>query len=450
MTDTKAGSPMAMSSASTHAEAAHAPDRRTILKGAAGAAGLLAAARMVLPGGAFAQMAGPEIKGTKLGYIALTDAAPLVIAKEKGFFTKHGLPDMDISKQASWGATRDNMALGLARNGIDGGHILRPKTHMYAAGTVMQNNQPLPMYTLLNLNNDCQGISVSNEYKDLNIQKDASPLKEAFARKKAAGKELTAAMTFPGGTHDLWIRYWLAAGGIDPDTDIKVITVPPPQMVANMKVGNMDCFCVGEPWNEQLVNQNIGYTALTTGELWSNHPEKILGMRADFVDTNPRATQAILMAVMEAQMWCEKAENKQEMAEIVGRRQWFNVPVADIIGRIRGEINYGLGRKVTDPKLAMKFWGENGAVSYPWKSLDTWFITENIRWGKFPVNTDIKALVDRTNRADLWGAAAKSLGLANAPSGDSRGTETFFDGMTFDPANPMAYLKALKIKRAAV
>lgn len=450
MTDTKADSPMAMSSASTRAEAALAPDRRTILKGAAGAAGLLAAARMALPGGAFAQMAGPEIKGTKLGYIALTDAAPLVIAKEKGFFTKHGLPDMDISKQASWGATRDNMALGLARNGIDGGHILRPKTHMYAAGTVMQNNQPLPMYTLLNLNNDCQGISVSNEYKDLNIQKDASPLKEAFARKKAAGKELTAAMTFPGGTHDLWIRYWLAAGGIDPDTDIKVITVPPPQMVANMKVGNMDCFCVGEPWNEQLVNQNIGYTALTTGELWSNHPEKILGMRADFVDTNPRATQAILMAVMEAQMWCEKAENKQEMAEIVGRRQWFNVPVADIIGRIRGEINYGLGRKVTDPKLAMKFWGENGAVSYPWKSLDTWFITENIRWGKFPVNTDIKALVDRTNRADLWGAAAKSLGLANAPSGDSRGTETFFDGMTFDPANPMAYLKALKIKRAAV
>jgi nitrate/nitrite transport system substrate-binding protein len=450
MTDTKAGSPMAMSSASTRAEAALAPDRRTILKGAAGAAGLLAAARMALPGGAFAQAAGPEVKGTKLGYIALTDAAPLVIAKEKGFFTKHGLPDMDISKQASWGATRDNMALGLARNGIDGGHILRPKTHMYAAGTVMQNNQPLPMYTLLNLNNDCQGISVSNEYKDLNIQKDASPLKEAFARKKAAGKELTAAMTFPGGTHDLWIRYWLAAGGIDPDTDIKVITVPPPQMVANMKVGNMDCFCVGEPWNEQLVNQNIGYTALTTGELWSNHPEKILGMRADFVDTNPRATQAILMAVMEAQMWCEKAENKQEMAEIVGRRQWFNVPVADIIGRIRGEINYGLGRKATDPKLAMKFWGENGAVSYPWKSLDTWFITENIRWGKFPVNTDIKALVDRTNRADLWSAAAKSLGLANAPSGDSRGIETFFDGMTFDPANPMAYLKALKIKRAAV
>jgi nitrate/nitrite transport system substrate-binding protein len=423
--------------------------RRSLLQ-ISGTAGLLAAAKVAFPGGAFAQGAGPEVKGTKLGYIALTDAAPLIIAKEKGFYTKHGLPDMDIAKQASWGATRDNMALGTKANGIDGGHILRPKTHLYATGSVMQNRQPLPMYTLLNLNEDCQGISISNEYKDLKIAKDSSPLKEAFARKKAAGKDLTAAMTFPGGTHDLWIRYWLAAGGIDPDSDIKVITVPPPQMVANMKVGNMDCFCVGEPWNEQLVNQDIGYTAVTTGEIWDNHPEKILGMRADWVDANPKATQAMLMAVMEAQIWCEKAENKQEMAEIVSRRQWFNVPVADIIGRIRGEINYGLGRKVTDPKLAMKFWGTNGEASYPWKSLDTWFITENIRWAKFEPNIDIKALVDKTNRSDLWSEAAKTLGVANAPSGDSRGIETFFDGVKFDPADPMGYLKSLKIKRAAV
>jgi nitrate/nitrite transport system substrate-binding protein len=420
--------------------------RRTAL---AGTAATLAAARGLFPTGAFAQAAGPEVKGARLGYIALTDAAPLVIAKEKGLFAKHGVGDVDVARQASWGAMRDNMALGSARNGIDGGHILRPKVHMYSAGTVTQNNVPIPMYNLLNLNEDCQGISVSNEYKDLNVQKNSAPLREAFARKKAAGKDLTAAMTFPGGTHDLWIRYWLAAGGIDPETDIKVIVVPPPQMVANMKVGNMDVFCVGEPWNEQLVNQNIGYTALTTGELWNRHPEKVLGMRAEWVDANPRATQAIMMAVMEAQMWCEKAENKQEMAEIVGRRQWFNVPVADIIGRIKGEINYGHGRKVTDPSLAMKFWGKSGEVSYPWKSLDTWFITENMRWGKFPANFDIKAMVDKTTRSDLWSAAAKTLGVANAPTGDSRGVETFFDGVKFDPAKPMDYLNSLKIKKVA-
>ena len=422
--------------------------RRSLLS-LGGAAATMAAARTMLPSGAFAQGTGPEVTGTRLGYIALTDAAPLVIAKEKGFFTKHGLPDMDIAKQASWGAMRDNMALGTKANGIDGGHILRPKTHLYATGKVMQNSQPLPMYTLLNLNEDCQAISVSNEFKDQKAGLNAGVLKDAFAAKKAAGKDVKVAMTFPGGTHDLWMRYWLAAGGIDPDKDVSTIVVPPPQMVANMKVGTMDAFCVGEPWNEQLVNQGIGYTALTTGELWARHPEKILGMRADWVDANPKATLAILMAVMEAQAWCEKMENKQEMAEIIGRRQWFNVPVADIIGRLKGDINYGNGREAKGTKLFMKFWGDKGESSYPWKSLDSWFIAENIRWGKFDPTLDIKALVDKTNRSDLWIAAAKGLGLSGTPTGDSRGVEKFFDGKVFDPANPSAYLASLSIKRVA-
>ena len=433
---------------STRIAAETLPSRRALLR-LTGAAATITAARALFPSGAFAQGTGPEVKGTKLGYIALTDAAPLVIAKEKGFFAKHGLPDMDIAKQASLGATRDNMALGTKANGIDGGHILRPKTHLYATGKVMQNGQPLPMYTLLNLNEDCQAISVSNEFKDLTVGTDSTALKAAFEAKKAAGKDVKVAMTFPGGTHDLWIRYWLAAGGIDPDKDVQTIVVPPPQMVANMKVGTMDAFCVGEPWNEQLVNQGIGFTACTTGELWSRHPEKVLGMRADWVDANPKATQAILMAVMDAQMWCEKMENKQEMAEIIGRRQWFNVPVADIIGRLKGDINYGRGKTAAGTKLFMKFWGEKGESSYPRKSLDAWFITENIRWGKFDLSTDIKALVDKTNRSDLWIEAAKALGVTGHPTGDSRGKETFFDGKIFDPADPMAYLKSLAVKRVA-
>lgn len=410
---------------------------------------LLSAVKAAFPSGAFAQGTGPEVKGTRLGYIALTDAAPLIIAKEKGMFAKYGLPDMEIAKQASWGATRDNMALGAKANGIDGGHILRPKVHLYSTGKVMQGNQPLPMYTLLNLNEDCQGISVSNEFKDLPVGKDASALRDAFAKKQASGKEVKVAMTFPGGTHDLWLRYWLAAGGIDPDKDVSTIVVPPPQMVANMKVGNMDAFCVGEPWNEQLVHQDIGFTACTTGEVWFKHPEKVLGMRADWVDANPKAAKAIMMAVMEAQQWCEGANNKLEMAEIIGRRQWFNVPVTDIIGRIQGDINYGRGRVEKGTNLGMKFWGEGGSVSYPWKSLDTWFVTENIRWGKFEPTIDIKALVDKTNRSDLWLEAAKTLGVANTPSSDSRGKETFFDGKVFDPQNPLTYLASLAIKRAA-
>lgn len=423
--------------------------RRDFLKSAAATAALLGAAKALFPSGAHAAGTGPEVSGAKLGYIALTDSAPLIIAKEKALYAKYGVPDVEVEKQASWGATRDNMALGGGAGGIDGGHILRPKAHLYASGAVMQNNQPLPMYTLLNLNEDCQGISVAQEYAEAGVTLDSGALKQAFAKKKAEGKEVVAAMTFPGGTHDLWLRYWLAAGGIDPRSDVNVIVVPPPQMVANMKVGNMDCFCVGEPWNEQLVNQNIGFTALTTGELWFRHPEKILGMRAAFVDANPNATLAIMMAVMEAQQWCENIENKEEMAQVIGRRQWYNVPAADIIGRIKGDINYGNGRTAQGTNLLMKFWGEKGETSYPWKSLDSWFMTENIRWGYFPADTDIRAMVDNTNRSDLWLEAAKGLGLTDLPEGDSRGVETFFDGKVFDPADPQAYLDSLAIKAVA-
>ncbi len=426
-----------------------ASTRRQFLRDASATGALLMAARSALSGGAFAQEAGPEVKGAKLGYIALTDAAPLIIAKEKGYFAKYGVPDTEVLKQASWGATRDNLVLGSEANGIDGGHLLSPIPYLMSTGKITQNNVPLPMMILARLNYDTQGISVANEYKDTGVTLDSSKLKAAFEAKKAAGKEVKAAMTFPGGTHDLWIRYWLAAGGIDPDKDVSTIVVPPPQMVANMKVGTMDVFCVGEPWNEQLVNQGIGFTALTTGELWKNHPEKALGMRAAFVDKYPKATQAILMAVMEGQQWCDAMANKAEMSDILGRRQWFNVPPADIIGRLKGDINYGNGRVATGTDLYMKFWA--GGVSYPFKSHDAWFLAENIRWGKFDPTTDINALVNSVNREDLWRAAAKTLGVAAAdiPASSSRGKETMFDGKVFDPADPSAYLKSLAIRRIA-
>jgi nitrate/nitrite transport system substrate-binding protein len=306
------------------------------------------------------------------------------------------------------------------------------------------------MYLLLRLNLDAQAISVTNEFKDLKVTTDASQLKAAWAAKKAAGKDVKVAMTFPGGTHDVWVRYWLAAAGIDPDKDISLITVPPPQMVANMKVGNMDAFCVGDPWHEQLVNQGIGYTACTTGEIWFKHPEKALGMRAAWVDKHPKATQAILMAVMEAQQWCDKMENKDELAAITGKRQWFNVPVADMIGRLKGTINYGHGRVETGSKQIMKFW--QGHASYPFKSHDLWFVTEDIRWGKFEPTIDSKALVEKVNREDLWRTAAKELSVSasDIPTTTSRGKETFFDGKVFDPENPSAYLKSLSIKRVEV
>ncbi len=424
--------------------------RRQVLKAGAGTMALLAAARLNLPAGAFAQGAGPEVKGAKLGFIALSDAGPLFVAKDKGFFAKHGMPDTEVLKQASWGTLRDNIVLGSEGNGIDGAHILTPMPYLISAGKVTQNNVPTPMYILARLNLDGQCISIGKEYADLKVGLDAKPFKVALDKKKAEGKSIKAAMTFPGGTHDLWLRYWLAAGGIDPDKDIETIVVPPPQMVANMKVGTMDTFCVGEPWNSQLVNQKIGYTALTTGELWNKHPEKSLGMRAAWVDKNPIAAKAITMAVMEAQQWADKAENKEELAAIMGKRQWINCPVEDIVDRAKGKFDYGTGRVVENSPHVMKYWADN--ASYPYKSHDLWFMTEDIRWGKYEPGFDSKALIEKVNREDVWRDAANALGVAAAdiPASTSRGNETFFDGKLFDPDNPAAYLKSLAIKRVEV
>jgi nitrate/nitrite transport system substrate-binding protein len=422
--------------------------RRDLIKsaGAVAAAGSLSA---IMTRPLYAAAATPETTKAVLGFIALTDAAPLIIAKEKGFYAKYGMPDVEVVKQASWGTTRDNLVLGSAGNGIDGAHILTPMPYLISTGKVTQNNVPTPMYILARLNLDSQCISVGAEYAGLKVGLDAKPFKAALEKKKAAGNAIKAAMTFPGGTHDLWIRYWMAAGGIDPDKDIETIVIPPAQMVANMKVGTMDCFCVGEPWNEQLKNQKIGYTALTTGELWGKHPEKSLGMRADWVDKNPKATHALLMAVQESQMWCDKAENREELAQIVAKRAWFNVPFQDIVSRLQGKFDYGTGKVVDRSPHLMKFWRDN--ASYPYQSHELWFLTENVRWGKFTGKEDFKALISKVNREDLWRAAAKELKVpaVQIPATTSRGVEKFFDGKVFDPANPGAYLQSLAIKRSA-
>ncbi|QKT02387.1 ABC transporter substrate-binding protein [Ectothiorhodospiraceae bacterium 2226] len=393
----------------------------------------------------FARAAGakPETTRATLGFIALTDAAPLFIALEKGFFAKHGMSDVRVEKQSSWGTTRDNLELGSRRNGIDGAHILTPMPYLIHH----RGNTRMAILARLNLAGQC--ISVAREYAELAVGTDASGLGEVFAGKRKRGADVRAAMTFPGGTHDLWIRYWMAAAGIDPNRDIATITVPPAQMVANMRVGSMDAFCVCEPWNMQLINQGIGYTANTTGELWHNHPEKAFAMRADYVEAHPNAARALTMAIMEAQMYCEDPAHKEEVAQICSRRRYIHAPYADIIDRMQGNFDYGTGRVVENHPAQMRYWNDH--ASYPYKSHDLWFLTENIRWGYLPAGLDTRALVDEVNREDIWREAAQALGVDGQaiPASTSRGTETFFDGKTFDPDNPQAYLDSLAIKRIA-
>jgi nitrate/nitrite transport system substrate-binding protein len=386
----------------------------------------------------------PEVTTAKLGFIALTDACPLIIAKVKGYFEKYGMKDVEVTKQASWAVTRDNIVLGSGGGGIDGAHILTPMPYLISEG-IVTNGKKVPMYILARLNVNGQGICLSNDYGGQSFTAEAKGLQEAIAKNKAAGKSPKAAVTFPGGTHDLWMRYWLSANGIEPVKDIELIVVPPPQMIANIKAGNMDAFCVGEPWPLQLVNQKLGFNALTTGQLWKDHPEKAFAMRADWVDKHPKAAQAMLMAVQEAQIWCDDLNNAQELCEILSQREWVNAPVKDIIDRTKGNYDFGDGRTLENSDLRQTYW--NRSASFPFKSHELWFVTEDIRWGYFPTSTDAKALVERVNREDIWKEAAKAIGQEAAiPPSSSRGVETFFDKVAFDPENPEAYLKSLKFK----
>ena len=223
-------------------------------------------------------------------------------------------------------------------------------------------------------------------------------------------------------------------------------------MVANMKVGTMDCFCVGEPWNEQLKNQKIGYTAINTGELWNKHPEKSFAhARRLGGQTSEGRAWRCCMAVQEAADVVRQDENRQEVAEIVAKRAWFNAPVdGHRQDRLQGQVRlrHGQGGREQSPHI-MKFWRDN--ASYPYQSHELWFLTENVRWGKFTGKEDFKALISKVNREDLWRAAAKELKVpaAQIPATTSRGVEKFFDGKVFDPANPGAYLASLAIKRSA-
>jgi len=400
----------------------------------------------------------PETNAVKLGYVPIVEAAPLIIAKEKGFFAKYGMTDVELAKQASWGSARDNVEIGAGGGGIDGGQWQMPMAHLITEGVITKGNKPIPMYLLCQLITHGNGIAIAAKWQGQGLDLKLSQGLVSQVKAKG-GNRFKAAHTFPNVNQDFWIRYWLAAGGVDPDNDIDLLPVPAAQTVANMKTGTMDAFSTGDPWPYRIVKDKIGYMAALTADIWKNHPEEYLAIRADWVDKNPKATKAILKGIMEAQQWCDNFDNRQEMANILAQRQYFNVPVEVLIDPFMGKYDMGNGRIVDDKSMAPLYWkDEKGSVSYPYKSHDLWFITESVRWGFLPpdyiANNAIKAkaLIDKVNREDIWKEAATEAGIAAAdiPTNTSRGVEEFFDGVKFNPENPEEYLRSLKIKKVSV
>ncbi|MBD1929754.1 ABC transporter substrate-binding protein [Trichocoleus sp. FACHB-90] len=394
----------------------------------------------------------PETSKVKLGFVPIVESAPLIIAKEKGFFAKYGMAEVELSKQASWGSMRDNTEIGSAGGGVDGGQYQMPMPHLISEGIITKGNQKIPMYLLAQLNTHGNGIALANKHlgKGLSLKMDGATA--LFNQLKSANTPFTAAHTFPQVNQDFWIRYWLAASGIDPDADMKLIPVPSAQTVANMKTGTMDAFSTGDPWPYRIVKDKIGFMAALTAEIWKNHPEEYLALRGDWVDKNPKATKAILKGIMEAQQWLDNFDNRKEAVQILGSRNYFNLAPEILEDPMVGKYDMGDGRVIDDKSMAPYYWkDEKGSVSYPYKSHDLWFITESVRWGFLPESTlaNAKTIIDKVNREDIWREAAKEAGIsaADIPTSTSRGVEEFFDGVKFDPENPTAYLKQLKIKK---
>jgi nitrate/nitrite transport system substrate-binding protein len=410
------------------------PSRRTFIKNgvvvAASAAFLGGIAPAFLRNAYAADFGKPEKTVLNIGFIPLTDCASVVMAGELGLYKKYGL-DVTISKEASWASVRDKLLLGQ----LDAAHVLYGLVYGAHLGI---GSQKKDMAILMGLNHNGQAITMSSKLQQAGV-KDGASLKKLVDKKE---REYTFAQTFPTGTHAMWLYYWLAAHGIDPFNDVKTIVIPPPQMVANMRVGNMDGYCVGEPWNARAIFDKIGFTTTTTQAIWKNHPEKVLGTTQEFVQKYPNTTRAMMAAVLEASQYIDTVANRAKVSEVIGGKSYVNAPSPVILGRMLGEYEDGMGGKWKDPDY-MKFF-DDGQVNYPYVSHGMWFLTQHRRWGLLKEDIDYAAVAKAVNQVGLYGEVASALGIS-VPK-DPMKSETLFDGTVWDPAKPAEYVAGFKIR----
>ncbi len=399
-------------------------ERRTFLK-RAGAAAIMSLVPDAVRHAAWAAGSdAPEKKEVKVGFIPLTDCASVVMASVLELDRKHGLKIVP-TKEASWASVRDKLING----DIDAAHVLYGLVYGVHLGV---GGPKKDMSVLMTLNNNGQAITLSKKLAD----KGAVDGRSLAALMKKEPREYTFAQTFPTGTHAMWLYYWLAANGVNPMKDVKVITVPPPQMVANMRVGNMDGFCVGEPWNHRAIADGIGVTAITTQDVWKDHPEKVLGTTAEFVQKHPNTARAMTAAIIEASRWIDASlSNRRKMAETVAATAYVNTSVDVIVERILGRYQDGRGKTWDDPNH-MKFYAD-GAVNFPYYSDGMWFLTQHRRWGLLKTDPDYLAVAKQVNQVELYKQAAAAV-KASVPKDPMR-TSKLVDGIVWDGRDPKKY-----------
>jgi nitrate/nitrite transport system substrate-binding protein len=379
-----------------------------------------------------AQEGEPEVRQLTFGILPLTDCAPIVVAHAKGFFLRHGI-ESSVMKFGSWTASRD----GLMRGRTQAAHMLFGMPVAAAVGKLGTEHRPLVIPWILNRNG--QAITVSVRHREI-LRSSARDLRALAQERRDKGRPMVFAMTLQPGTHAMWLRYWLAAGGINPDKDVALITIPPPMMVANMSAGRLDGFCVGEPWNAKAVDEGLGFTAILSEEIWRDHPEKVLAFAEEFSETNPNSVKGTLKALHEASIWCDEEANRDELATLLAEPPYLNCPASLIKSRLGSSVDCGNGR--TARKLrGLTFSGDD--CNYPQPKFAVWWLSQFRRWMMLPSSPDYLGVAARVMRPDFYEASMNELGASHGRANFD--TETLFDGKVFDPAEPEKYAADFEI-----
>lgn len=408
----------------------------------------------------------PEKPDLRLGFIPLTDCCVLAAAKEKGYFEKYGL-NVTLKKEASWANIRDKVCVGA----LDGAHML---AGIPIATTLGLGFPKKHMLTAFSINLNGNAITVSNELYERLVAIDksvatvpartAGVLKQLIAADKASGKApLTFAMVYPFSNHNYQIRYWMASAGIDPDQAVRLVVIPPQYMVENLRSGQIDGYCAGEPWNALAVKENAGKILITGYEIWNNSPEKVFGVTQEWADKYPNTHLALIKALIESARWIDKPENRTSVAEMISGNEYVGV-VPDVIKiSMTGTFQYNAA---TTPVALPDFnVFHRYLANFPWCSHAVWIISQMYRWGQLEQYINIKQAAESVYRPDIYRRAAQELNLPfpkiNYKSEGSHaapwlliddsarfemGPDKYIDRMIFNPEQPVDYINSFPIK----
>ena len=376
---------------------------------------------------------GLEKVNLEIGFVPLTACAPLAVAKEKGFFAKHGLDEVTLVRETSWRGITDGMVGGY----LDAAQMPSGMPLWLTLGG--HQNRPVPVVTALTMTRNGNAITLAKRFYDQGVYTLAD-FKEMLHNTPQG--QHTMGMVHPSSMHNLLLRYWLASGGIDPDRDVSLKTIPPAQMVVDLQAGSIDGYCVGEPWNLRGAIEGVGFTVATDLEIWPGHPGKVLGVREDWAAAYPNTHIALVKALLEACQYCADENNGQEIRQMLSQREYVSTNVNYI--HLGDPNSYVCSLEEHMRQYAHHlFYGEG--VNRPSRTEQLWHMTQMARWGDTPFPRNWLEILERVCRVSVFSTAARELGLLDIKY--HRGPIKLFDGSVFNADDPIAYLNSLKIKR---